>query len=150
MRPRYKSEVKQLLLVFTVDRWASHTNIISDFEQTSSSSRYQNLISVPSYPVLPYSIKCSPPNILHLVQAMLLVMSVERRAWDVYNLHDIFGGRWDSEWQSYLLAPRAAQDVIARRHGASRHRDRGRGLGTTPERVKMYGRRSTKGWKTTR
>ena len=25
--------VKQLLLAFTVDRWASHTNIVSDFEQ---------------------------------------------------------------------------------------------------------------------
>ena len=33
MRTKYKSEVKQLLLAFTVDRWTSHTNIVSDFEQ---------------------------------------------------------------------------------------------------------------------
>ena len=30
---RCKTEVKQLLLAFTVDRWASHTNIVLDFEQ---------------------------------------------------------------------------------------------------------------------
>ena len=33
MHPRYNSEVKQLLPAFTVDRWASHTNIVLDFEQ---------------------------------------------------------------------------------------------------------------------
>ena len=33
MCPRYKSKVKQLLLAFTVDRWASHTSIVLNFEQ---------------------------------------------------------------------------------------------------------------------
>ena len=30
--PRYESEVKQLLLAFTEDRWASHTDIVLDFQ----------------------------------------------------------------------------------------------------------------------
>ena len=33
LRQRYKSKVNQLLLAFTVDRWASHTNTVLDFEQ---------------------------------------------------------------------------------------------------------------------
>ena len=33
VRHRYKSKVKQLRLAFTLDEWASHTNIISDLEQ---------------------------------------------------------------------------------------------------------------------
>ena len=55
LHPQQIISPRQLLLAFTVDRWASYTNIISHFERTSLSSSYQNLISVPSYLALPYS-----------------------------------------------------------------------------------------------
>ena len=47
-----KSEVKKLSLAFTVDRWASMQTLFWTSSKTSLSSSYQNLISVPSYPIL--------------------------------------------------------------------------------------------------